>query len=1252
MKKGICISGLLLVSLLAFSQSTHLSFRTVTTSLGLSNNWVRNIYQDDIGYLWFSTADGLNRFDGYEVKVFRLADPGGQSLGDIHFNAVMKKNDHELWVCTDMGVYTFDFYQQKGFSQPLLEMTSVLCMAKHPDGHVWFGANSGLYLYDPADSSLKVLTREGKSVSNDHYINTLYLDSGNTLWIGTKNGLNRLDRKDSVFRTIQVPGFQDMFSGKDVMAVCEDRDKRLWIGTALDGLFVLLNDRPESGRVMPVLKGNVSCLLADERNNLWVGMEGIGLLSLDAYIPGEETPVAYYRNDPAEKSSLSNNAVVCFLEDRMKDIWIGTLEGGVNYTSHREKHFQSMKAEPAAGRNSIRNNMVNAILDEDRYLWIGTEGGLDRLDKQSGRFTHFGYESNNPGSLGASAVFALFRDSRGNLWVGTWSGGLHLFNEKNGTFRRFLTGADDGTISSNNIIAIQEDHRGNLWIGTQGGGLNRYKYEDGTFRRFIHNDTIPGSLFHESVNSILAASTGRLYVSTYFSLEVFNYEKEEFSHYIFNPSNTQAGGKIISLAEDSRKNIWVASNLGLMWFDETTGSFVPYLTAKDIPNRTVFSVLEDGHDNLWIGTDDGLYQIMKGIFRPVSPDYRVFYNSDGLAGNEFIKRSAFKNDAGTMFFGTSGGYSWFHPDSISMNTDVPPVVLTEFQLMYAQPDKKGRYSSIPENINAIDKLYLSYRNSTFTIRFAALNYLHPEKNKYQYRLEGLDREWIDAGYQRSATYTHVPPGKYIFHVKGSNNDGVWNEIPKSVSIIIRPPWWQTLAFRIFAVLILLYGVFLFRILYLRQQNEFLEEKVKERTTALSEANVLLEEKQEEILTQNYELENHRNHLENLVEERTAELVQAKMKAEESDRLKSSFLANMSHEIRTPMNAIYGFSRLLHNDSLPVEERKNFLDIISSNCESLLVLINDILDISILEANKPTLAKDSLDLKACLTDIENQFIIKNRKDIEFEFVNKNDKNSLYIINDRVRFSQVITNLLNNAYKYTDSGRISFGYKVEEDNLLFYVSDTGIGIPPSYLEKIFDEFYKIEDNPEKFYSGTGIGLAICKRIIGLMGGRIWAESEPGKGSVFYFSLPYVPADILRESLISDMRKVKALPPGLTLIVAEDDPVNFELLRVVLRPLGAKISWARNGAQAVDFVKAQPVNTKCLVLMDIRMPRMDGFEAARRIKKINPHLPIIAVTAYAQKTDRENILKDSFDRYISKPFKVEELLSLVMELCSREN
>jgi signal transduction histidine kinase/ActR/RegA family two-component response regulator len=428
--------------------------------------------------------------------------------------------------------------------------------------------------------------------------------------------------------------------------------------------------------------------------------------------------------------------------------------------------------------------------------------------------------------------------------------------------------------------------------------------------------------------------------------------------------------------------------------------------------------------------------------------------------------------------------------------------------------------------------------------------------------------------------------------------------------------------------------------------------VLERTNELSEANTLLEAKQEEILSQNKELAIHRNNLEQLVEERTAELVQAKIKAEESDRLKSSFLANMSHEIRTPMNAIYGFSRLLNNDALPKEEKKHFLEIISSNCETLLVLINDILDISILEANRPSMSKDSLDVNSFLRDTENQFMIKNQKGIAFEFVNKDAPDHLYIINDKVRFSQVFNNLLNNAYKYTDAGKIQFGYMVQKNTVLFFVSDTGIGIENTHLEKIFQEFYKIEDDPSRFYRGTGIGLAICKKIVELMGGKIWVESSPGKGSTFYFSMPYVPADAFPKEPEKTEIRPQALPAGLIIIAAEDDPTNYELIRVMLQPLGAEIVWAKDGAEAVKYIKNTAAPKRCFILMDIRMPHLDGYEAARQIRKIDPSIPIIAVTAYAQKTDREKIMKKGFDGYLSKPVKMEELLSLIMELYSAEN
>jgi signal transduction histidine kinase/ligand-binding sensor domain-containing protein/ActR/RegA family two-component response regulator len=1257
MKDYILIVLLIFQSSGSYSQKESIAFTRLSAQNGLSNTWVRCVYQDDTGFMWFGTADGLNRYDGYDFKIFRPTDANHKSLGDIHINAILKKNDQELWICTDMGVYTFNFLTQESFYNLMLDKISVLCVHEDIDKRVWFGTSKGLFSYNPADSSMTsyLADVEESSGLSINYINTLFEDSESNLWIGTKNGLNLFDKKTGSVSAIQDVKVSKSLSGTDLMSICEDHNNRLWLGTMQDGLFVLMKDKTGKMLFKKVMEGNIVCLKVDYQNNLWIGSgsdKGLGKIELNDFLPEKEVLITQYQHDPADFASISDNSISCFYEDKLKDFWIGNADAGINFFSKREKKFNIVR-ENSLEKNTISNGLVNVFYEEDNYLWIGTEGGLDRLDKNNGNYTHYRHESNDPHSLGSNTIFAILKDSRGNLWVGTWSGGLNLFNYETETFKQFLAGKNAGTISSNNVISILEDSRGNLWIGTQGGGLNRYNYENNTFTRYIHDAHKPQSLYHASVNKILETSSGKLYISTYFSLDLYDYNNDYFTHYIYNKSNSSTGSKIISIYEDSRKNIWVPTNQGLELFNETNGVFEPYFSDSSLSNNVVQGLLEDAHGNLWTSTNNGIYKIIQGIQLPANPVFHNFSSIDGLSDDEFTKRATYRNKSGVMYFGSSKGFTYFHPDSISLNTVAPQIVLTEFLLLHSQPNDNNKYKSIPDNINVIDKLDLSYKNPDFIIRFASLNYLHTDKNRYQYKLEGYDKNWIDAGAERTATYTNIQPGKYTFIVKGTNNDGIWCESPKMLNIIIHPPWWGTILFKIILLvvaLLLVLTFYLIRVSFLKRQNYFLEQKVIKRTNDISEMNMLLKEKQEEIITQNNELEKHRNHLEQLIEERTSELVKAKINAEESDRLKSSFLANISHEIRTPMNAIYGFSSLLNDVSLEADEKAQFLSIINTNCESLLGLIDDLLDISMIEANILRIKKGKLDVDIVLNELEEKFQHKNTKKIEIEFVNRAENFHLQIFNDEVRFVQIFTNLLNNAIKYTEIGQVKFGYEVYEDLVRFYVSDTGIGIDSSQIDRVFKQFYKIETDKQKQYRGTGIGLTISKKLVKLMGGEIWVESIVNQGSVFYFSLPYIKEnDSMMKQELSENRKITWLN-GITILIAEDDPTNFRLLNAMLKPSGGNIYWAQDGQEAVSFIKNKPVDEKCIVLMDIKMPVLNGYEATKQIKLIDEKIPVIAITAYAQLADKEKIMSSNFNGYIAKPFNLETLSSVLSKFASK--
>ncbi len=1246
---------MVLISLLAqtgYSQYEHLRFKRLTTLDGLSQRWVRCIYQDEIGYLWFGTADGLNRYDGSEFRIYRPDPDNRYSIGNIVINQISKKSRDEMWICTDEGIYIYKQHLNQFHLFPFLVHESIQCVLEDFRGNLWIGTYAGLHKINQKDSiqvSYYYNENDPRSISSNR-IRCLYEDSGKNIWIGTEYGLNLYNGTTNSFIRFKHSEFQGSISGNNILSIIEDRKGRLWIGAAQAGLdlFVAGKDRPEEGHFVHIMKGSINSLLADRSNTLWIGRgggEGLSIIKLDGLESLQKVNPFHHMHSPDINESLSDNSIYCLYQDRFNDIWIGTYGGGINYFTTRAKKFYNITVT-ADKSKSISSNLVNAFCEDDYYLWIGTEMGLNRIDRVTGKVTHFYHNDNDPSSIGANAIYAIKKDRRGNLWIGSWNGGLSLYNYITETFRNFLPDSKPGSISNANVFSICEDSRGNLWIGTIGGGLNRYDYRTGKFTHYMHKTRDPGSLSHDAVSDIAVTSKGRLYISVYHALELYDYENDSFIHFIHDEqdSGSIGNGNKLSIFEDSKQNVWIATNMGLDLMNEENNAFKHYTAADGLPSNTVQSILEDSNGNLWICTNNGMAVFKNAVNKPDSPEFRIYDKYDGLPSNEFIVRAAYKNKEGRMYFGSSLGYTSFYPDSIKDNTKQASVIITDFTLLNTPEDKTGM-NIMSRGTDRMKEIILSYRQSDFIIRFTALNYLNSNKNQYKYRLAGYEDNWHMAGNKRTATYTNIQPGKYSFQVVGSNSDGLWNETPETLRLIIYPPWWRTAVFKIILVLFI---IFIFIVVYrigvrvLEKQKKLLEDTVKKRTYELSELNTILESRQKKIELQNKELEKHRNHLEQLIEERTAELNSAKLKAEEADRLKSAFLANMSHEIRTPMNAIVGFAALLNKKNLTDEQKDRYIEIINNNSESLLLLISDIIDISLIEADQLVLTNENFDVDNILKELENYYGLKNNKEIIIQFI-KDKRGKLILHNDQVRFRQIFNNLISNACKYTESGKISFGYEITEDEVRFFVSDTGIGIDSSDHENIFVQFFKVEKEIKKLYRGAGLGLAICKKLVENMGGRIWVESTPDKGSVFYFTLPVRKikgAAVRRKAGNKKAYNFKKI----NVLVAEDEPDNYELIETILGPTGARLYRAANGKEAVEFVRNNTSINNLVVIMDIKMPVMDGYEAIKQIRNINKKIPVIAITAYAQINNMERIILEEFNDYISKPIKPENILEVI--------
>lgn len=1247
MRYWLCIVLLFLACRSGYSQYHSLSFKRLSTSEGLSHSWVRVIYQDETGFMWFGTADGLNRYDGDQFRVYR-PKVGGNSMGDINISGILKKSDNELWVCTDLGVYTYNYQDDELHPFAPLRSLTALCVSKDKEQNFWFGTNKGLYKLNPKDNKLVSFTYDPnneQSLSNS-YVNAICEDADSNVWIGTKRGLNLYIKKQNLFKRFKPKEITDGVSTNDILSICIDSKNRAWVAYAQDGLFVFSRDNAGNYSYEKVFGGKIIKLLIDNRNTLWVGRgsgEGLERMPLDKFVSSKQFQSDRFFNNPLNIKSLSDNSIYSLYQDNRNDLWVGTFGGGINYFSERAKKFNVLSANFNL-KPTIRNNLVNGIQEDETYVYLGTEAGLDILRKKDNAISHYDTDPDDPTSLTSNAIYALYLDKHHNLWVGTWAGGLNLFVPKSKSFKHFIADGKPGSISSSNVFSIFEDSRNNLWVGTIGGGLNRYDYKTSTFTQYKHDPNNPLSINDDMVNCIYETSNGKLYVSTYNSLDQFDYKTGTFSHIKHDCNDVSSHfGNIISMVEDSRKNLWIATNLGLEYYNEKNKTFTSYTTRHGLPDNTIQGILEDSHGNLWISTNHGLSKFNNGVNLPAVPTFHNYTVHDGLSGNEFKKRSAFKNKDGIMYFGSSQGLTYFHPDSIKLNPYPPNVLITGFSILHSIPDMNDKFKEIPYSINFTKKLEISYRNTDFIIRYAALNYLNPQNNLFRYKLDGYDKDWIDAGNLQSATYTNLQPGTYTFMVKASNNDGVWCQTPQTLSIFIRPPWWKTQIFRIFLVLlisILIYAIFQIRIRVLEHQKKLLERVVKSRTIELSNANALLEERQEEITIQNEELASHRNNLAQLVEERTSELEIAKIKAEASDHLKSAFLANMSHEIRTPMNAILGFASFLNNRNLTEQERKSFVDIINNNCNSLLVLIDDILDMSLIESNQLAITKEEFDPTNILKELESFYLLKSNHKVEIKFINSD---ALTLNNDPVRFRQIVSNLLDNAMKYTDAGHIWFGYDVNDGWAHFYVSDTGIGIGAEEKEKIFNHFYKVEHEKVRLYRGTGIGLAICKKMVELMGGSIWVESVVNMGSTFHFTLPVQPQP-MRYRLKEENESIVYNFKGQIIVIAEDEADNYKLLSSILKPYEPEIFWVKNGKEAVEFMQDIASTENVIVLMDIKMPIMDGYEANREIKKHHPNVPVIAVTAYAQASDRQYIEQEKFVGYVAKPINKKTLLDMI--------
>ena len=825
-------------------QENRIRFEELSIDAGLSQTIVYSIAQDNEGFMWFATEDGLNRYDGYHFSVIRHdpEDPG--SLGYNHLLALFVDSRGILWVGTFLqGLDRYDrnnnsFIHYRSDLDDTTTISNDMIRSIHEDqnGDIWIGTDAGLNRFDFSDGTFTRYLHDPDDPSSlgPGRVMTICHCEDEYIWAGTDGGgLCRLDPDTGKFiRFVHEPGDPAGISHNSIATLHPGRNGDLWIGTDGGGLSVL-DKRSGRFRNYPAFPedpdrlshSSVFAIYEDRDGTIWLGTNGGGLCRLDP----ETGKFMTFINDPNDPTSISYNEIYAIHEDRSGVIWLGTYGGGVNKFDLKRKKFVHYRFDPNSP-NSLGHPIVWSILeDEPGKLWIGSHGGgLDLLDRKSGRYTNFRHDPSDPYSLSADIVRVVYKDRSGRLWLGTNGGGLCWLDRATGRFHCFQNDPEDpSSISHDQIRSIFEDSGGNLWIGTNGGGLNRMDWETGTFTRYTHDPADSNSISNDFIRVIFEDSDGAFWLGTQGGgLNRMDRESGTFRAYMNDQEDPTSINSdfVFSILEDSRGTLWLGTwGGGMVSFNRTSEIFTAYTDKDGLPSNSIYGALEDEFGNFWMSSNNGICR-----FDPRERICKSYNERDGLQSNEFNGNSFFRAPSGEMFFGGTEGFNAFFPSEIKDNPFIPPVVITSFTKL----NKEVRFD---EPISDIDEIRLTHSDYVFSFEFAALEYSAPEKNRYAYKMEGLDDDWVYTDHEkRFASYTTLPPGKYRFCVKASNNDGVWNEAGTSVNIVILPPLWKTWWFRA-GIVLLLAGFILF--LY-RRRVQTMRMKIELQTAHDAQMSIL------------------------------------------------------------------------------------------------------------------------------------------------------------------------------------------------------------------------------------------------------------------------------------------------------------------------------------------------------------------------------------------------------------------------------
>ncbi|MDN5216475.1 two-component regulator propeller domain-containing protein [Fulvivirgaceae bacterium BMA12] len=1212
---------------LAPAQSPELKFKHITVADGLSFNLVFEIIKDSHGFMWFGTTDGLNKYDGYEMTVYRHIHGDSTALPDNSVWALYEDTAGNLWVGTDGGGLSlydrrldrFINYQYSDSDTTSLSHNSVNVIMEDSNGKLWVGTYGGGINVMTAPGKFRRIKKDGpESLSNDA-IHTIFKDRAGNMWVGTQEGLNCYDSQKQTFQTyLHDAGDITSISNNNVLAISEDAKGYIWLGTWGGGVNRLDRDTGQFDHYVfdfNKTRNRIAAIFTDSKEQLWVGLLGGGLAKYDHL----NNNFSYFSHDPLNPGSIANNNIWIFYEDEQNYLWMGT-ENGISRIDLKNNPIQSF-----GGLNhhlSLGHSFVNNFdSDADGHLLVATEQSIEKIDHNTSQPSNF-TDLALPGIPENIEIWSICIDRRKDLWISTYGNGLFRMrpdNRQPGGYRlkdHFQPTPDNpGTISSNFCSYVYEDNNGIIWAATYGQGLNRYDPGTNSFKKFLIDNPGDASPKSAAILNLYDGSNGYLWVGTY-GRGLIKMNKENGDYTVFqkdpNNSNSLSHNTVLAVYKTSDSILWIGTDGGGLNKLHIGKEKFDMLTVRDgLPSDVIVGILEDKHGNLWVSTNGGISK-----FNPLHQNFKNYDQSNGLVSQSFNPDACFMDENGYFYFGSGNGYNRFHPDSLHINELAPPLFITDFKINNKTVPIAAN-GILTQHINLVDNIVLDHRQKLISFNFAALEFDNAHKNLYAYKLEGFNSDWVHTNAaNRTATYTNLSADEYIFKVKSTNNDGVWNDHMTTIKLRVLPPPWKTWwAYTIYLMVILLIVLLIFRTLIMRERLK---------------AKLQLER---------MELE----------------------KLQEVNQMKSRFFANVSHEFRTPLTLISGPV----NDIIEKEDddgKKAHLSIVKRNTERLKRLIDQILDLSKLEAGKLEINEKEVSLFKFLNALSSSFLsLAEKKEISYQ-VQIPASNTTVLMDDE-KLEMIVYNLISNALKFTPSGgKVTINAetinKNNEDHLILTVSDTGPGLDEKERLAVFDRFYRIRDQAAA-NEGTGIGLALTKELVTLMRGQITIKGDKGKGAIFQVTLPIkiVEVSSIENNNDSDppvaveIQNPEAMQPaseGPKVLIVEDNEDLRQYIKSILKD-EHHLMEAGDGETGLRIAKEEIPD---LIISDLMMPKMEGDELCRQVKtdERTSHIPFIMVTAKAGRDDKLAGLEHGADDYLPKPFDRKELQLKVKNILLR--